>query len=111
MDHAIEIGKVMGLIDEKYVKLHPYFRVSIGDVGGHVRSLEYFYDFFQREMETKDPVNKDPYKVEINYVMHRAESKISDEYGLGPFSRWCGTSREGGIFFLLLFFLRFVFLF
>ena len=70
MDHAIEIGKAMGLIDEKYVKLHPYFRVSIGDIGGHVRTLEYFYDYFQREIKTKDPDNKDPYKVKINYVMH-----------------------------------------
>ncbi|RHZ82216.1 hypothetical protein Glove_110g19 [Diversispora epigaea] len=88
MDHAIEIGKAMGLIDEKYVKLHPYFRVSIGDIGGHVRTLEYFYDYFQREIETKDPDNKDPYKVKINHIMHRVESKISDEYGLGPYSRW-----------------------
>ncbi|GES92452.1 hypothetical protein GLOIN_2v583658 [Rhizophagus clarus] len=87
-NHATEIGKTMGLIDEKYGKLHPYFQVSIGDVGGHVRTLEYFYEFFEREMETKDPDKKDPYKVEINHIMHQVEAKISYEYGLGSYSRW-----------------------
>lgn len=65
MDHAIEIGKDMKLFDNKYVKLqrHQYWHENKD--GEHVRTLEYFYKNFQREMETIDPDNKDSYKVEI----------------------------------------------
>ncbi|PKK61990.1 hypothetical protein RhiirC2_791031, partial [Rhizophagus irregularis] len=40
-DDAIRIGMKMNLFDDKYVRLHPYFRISISDIGGHVRTLEY----------------------------------------------------------------------
>lgn len=50
-----------------------FFIPIIGDVGGHVRTLEYFYDHFQREMETIVLDNKDPYKVEIKCIIQRVE--------------------------------------
>ncbi|GES99000.1 P-loop containing nucleoside triphosphate hydrolase protein [Rhizophagus clarus] len=39
-NHAIEIGKTMNLFDDNYIKLHPYFRISIGDIERHVKALE-----------------------------------------------------------------------
>lgn len=41
----------MKLFDDEYVRLHPYFRISIGDIGGHVRTLEYYYEFFSKQSE------------------------------------------------------------
>ncbi|RGB29216.1 hypothetical protein C1646_766883 [Rhizophagus diaphanus] len=84
-----EIGKGMKLFENEYVKfLHPYFRVSIGDIGGHVRTLEYFYEYFQHKMETIDPDNKDHYKVEIKCIIQRVESKLSYEQDLDTYSQW-----------------------
>jgi hypothetical protein len=52
-DDAIKIGTKMKLFDDEYVSLHPYFRLSISDIGGHVRTLEYYYEFFSRQSETE----------------------------------------------------------
>ncbi|CAJ0769568.1 6466_t:CDS:2, partial [Entrophospora sp. SA101] len=52
-DDAIEIGKAMNLFDNEYVHLHPYFRISISDIGGHVKTLEYYYMYFSEKLESE----------------------------------------------------------
>ncbi|CAB4430422.1 unnamed protein product [Rhizophagus irregularis] len=84
-DQSIEIGKTMKLFDDKYSKLHPYFRLGIGDIGGHVRSLERFYEDFTRESEIH---NKNPYKVKIGDIMNGVKHGIKNEYNLIKHSKW-----------------------
>ena len=82
---SIEIGKAMELFDDNYSKLHPYFRLGIGDIGGHVRSLERFYQDFKRELEIH---HKNPYKVKIGDIMDGVKHGIKNEYKLIEYSKW-----------------------
>ncbi|GES83741.1 P-loop containing nucleoside triphosphate hydrolase protein [Rhizophagus clarus] len=84
-DHAIEIGKAMNLFDDNYINLHPYFRISIGDIGGHLRALESFYSHFKDIVSKKDPKNKNP---NVDFIMNCVRTKISDEYHLAKYSKW-----------------------
>ncbi|CAB4405088.1 unnamed protein product [Rhizophagus irregularis] len=47
---SINIGKNMKLFDDD---VHPYFRISIADVGGYVITLEYYYDRFQDQLSKR----------------------------------------------------------
>ncbi|CAB5198448.1 unnamed protein product [Rhizophagus irregularis] len=47
---SINIGKNMKLFDDD---VHPYFRISIADVGGHVITLEYYYDRFKDQLSKR----------------------------------------------------------
>ncbi|CAI2165087.1 14069_t:CDS:2 [Funneliformis geosporum] len=37
--------KAMNLFDDQYVKFHPYFQISIGDIGGHTKLWSIFTKF------------------------------------------------------------------
>ncbi|CAG8574422.1 7739_t:CDS:2 [Funneliformis caledonium] len=82
--YAIEIGKAMNLFDDNYVKCHPYFRVSIGDIGGHARSLEYFYRTFEKKLQQRNGL----INVKLSDVMLTVEHIIRDDYNLVTYSRW-----------------------
>ena len=82
-NYAIEIGKEMKLFNDNYVKCHPYFRVSISDVGGHARSLEYFYDIFKKKSQENGLNN-----VKLSEVMLTVERIIGDDYHLSDYSKW-----------------------
>ncbi|CAG8815472.1 37851_t:CDS:2, partial [Gigaspora margarita] len=81
---VIEIGKAMKLFDNKYVSYHPYFRVSISDIGGHVRTSEYFYQAFTNMMQQR----KDIYDVKIDDIMMTVKYTIGADYRLDSYSTW-----------------------
>ena len=82
---AIKIGKTINLFGDDYVKTHPYFRVGIGDIGGHVRTLEYFYKIFSQELAEQ---GKDPYQVKIENIMKFVKSFIKSKYCIQFPSQW-----------------------
>ncbi|RGB40666.1 hypothetical protein C1646_752992 [Rhizophagus diaphanus] len=76
-DDAIEIGKAMGLVDNQYVRCHPYFRINIGDVGGHVKTLEYFYQSFKNEL---NKLNGDYNKIKMASIMNDVKFTVNQKY-------------------------------
>ncbi|CAG8456870.1 1628_t:CDS:2 [Paraglomus occultum] len=80
--HAIKIGKAMNLFNDDYVTYSLYFQHSISDHGGHVKALEYFYDFFSQELRKC----QDPDKVKIEKVMERVKDSIQEKYCFDSFS-------------------------
>ena len=99
-EDAIRIGMKMNLFDNEYVKLHPFFRLSISDIGGHVRTLEYYYRAFSKQLytELKEPetqmMTKEEklktavYNVNIGRVMESVKEKIIKKYKLELDSCW-----------------------
>ncbi|CAG8513707.1 14506_t:CDS:2 [Funneliformis mosseae] len=69
-DDAIRIGMKMNLIDDEYVSLHPYFRISISDIGGHCRTLEYYYEIFSQKFITEHV------KLETEEILMTEEEKL-----------------------------------
>ncbi|GBB92697.1 hypothetical protein RclHR1_20430004 [Rhizophagus clarus] len=82
---AIGIGKAMNWFDDKYVSLHPYFRIGIDDIGGHVKTLEYFYRKFSEDLVQCEG---DPYQVKVEEVMMVVKCAIDYKYRLSFNSRW-----------------------
>ncbi|CAB5336870.1 unnamed protein product [Rhizophagus irregularis] len=95
-DDAINIGKKMNLFNDEYVRLHPYFRMSVSDVGGHVKTLEYYYEYFadqknqkeqMKEIETdEEKLKSSLYGVNIGKVMEHVKHRIVNKYQLDNFS-------------------------
>ncbi|CAG8500202.1 16689_t:CDS:2 [Funneliformis caledonium] len=84
-DDAIAIGKAMKLFDDQYVKCHPYFRMSIGDIGGHAKTLEFFYQIFKEQSNQKDGhINK----IKMVNVMGDVKSAVKRKYHLDSRSEW-----------------------
>ncbi|GBB85977.1 hypothetical protein RclHR1_12400005 [Rhizophagus clarus] len=83
--NVIRIGKAMNWFDDKYVSLHPYFQISIDDIGGHVKTLEYFYRKFSEDLEQCEG---DPYQVKVEEVMMIIKCAIDYKYRLSFNSRW-----------------------
>ncbi|CAG8709468.1 12962_t:CDS:2, partial [Funneliformis caledonium] len=69
-DDAIRIGMKMNLIDDEYVSLHPYFRISISDIEGHCRTLEYYYEIFSQQFITEHV------KLETEEILMTEEEKL-----------------------------------
>ncbi|CAB4411785.1 unnamed protein product [Rhizophagus irregularis] len=92
-DDAISIGKRMNLIDDDYVCRHPYFRISISDVGGHVRTLEYYYSNFAKQKDDKMKLGTKTgetglYDVNIGKVMEFVKHKIVNKYQINRYSSY-----------------------
>ena len=90
-DDVIRIGMAMKLFDDKYVSLHPYFRMSISDLGGHVKTLEFYYELFAKiKLETDEMMTEEEklYNVNIEKIMHSVKHRIETKYQLGGNSRW-----------------------
>ncbi|EXX60614.1 uncharacterized protein OCT59_024055 [Rhizophagus irregularis] len=99
-DDAIRIGMKMNLFDDKYVRLHPYFRISICDIGGHVRTLEYYYEYFAQKfaaehkklktekMSKEEKIETAVHNVNIKKIMEFVKQKIIDKYSLELNSHW-----------------------
>ena len=99
-EDAIRIGIKKNLFDDEYVKLHPYFRIGISDLGGHVRTLEYFYEFFSNKFETEymnlktkimtedAKLKTAVYNVNIKEIMKSVKVMIINKYNLELNSRW-----------------------
>jgi hypothetical protein len=100
-DYAIRIGMRMKLFDDEYVRLHPYFRISIGDIGGHVRTLEYYYEFFSKQskterikLETEEKMTEEEKlktavrNVNIEKIMEYVKNRIVNKYHLELNSKW-----------------------
>jgi hypothetical protein len=100
-DDAIRIGMKMKLFDDEYVRLHPYFRISIGDIGGHVRTLEYYYEFFSKQSETErikleteekmteeEKLKTAVRNVNIEKIMESVKHRIINKYHLELNSKW-----------------------
>ncbi|CAB4430039.1 unnamed protein product [Rhizophagus irregularis] len=92
-DDAISIGKRMNLFDDDYVCRHPYFRISISDVGGHVRTLEYYYSNFAEQKDDKMKLATETetgetglYDVNIGKVMEYVKHKIVNKYQINRYS-------------------------
>ena len=51
-DSSIKISRAITR-DDDYITHNPYFRCCIGDIGGHVRTLEFFLEKFSEEMKFK----------------------------------------------------------
>ncbi|CAB4441041.1 unnamed protein product [Rhizophagus irregularis] len=95
-DDAINIGKKMNLFNDEYVRLHPYFRMSVSDVGGHVRTLEYYYEYFAEQKNQKgkmkeiktdeEKLKSSLYDVNIGKVMEHVKHRIVSKYQLDNFS-------------------------
>ncbi|PKC50761.1 hypothetical protein RhiirA1_485433 [Rhizophagus irregularis] len=86
----------MNLFNDEYVRLHPYFRMSVSDVGGHVKTLEYYYEYFadqknqkdkMKEIETdEEKLKSSLYGVNIGKVMEHVKHRIVNKYQLDNFS-------------------------
>ncbi|CAB5395692.1 unnamed protein product [Rhizophagus irregularis] len=102
-DDAIKIGMKMKLFDDEYVRLDPYFRLSISDVGGHVRTLEYYYEYFSGQcekdikrikQETEEMMSEEEilktavYNVKISGIMTLIIERIGQKYLQQLNSRW-----------------------
>ncbi|POG62894.1 uncharacterized protein OCT59_025295 [Rhizophagus irregularis] len=92
-DDAISIGKRMNLFDDDYVCRNPYFRISISDVGGHVRTLEYYYSNFAKQKDDKMKLATETetgetglYDVNIGKVMEYVKHKIVNKYQINRYS-------------------------
>ncbi|PKY16030.1 hypothetical protein RhiirB3_467096 [Rhizophagus irregularis] len=92
-DDAISIGKRMNLFDDDYVCRNPYFRISISDVGGHVRTLEYYYSNFAKQKDDKMKLATETetgetglYDVNIKRVMEYVKHKIVNKYQINRYS-------------------------
>ncbi|PKK67212.1 hypothetical protein RhiirC2_576947 [Rhizophagus irregularis] len=92
-DDAISIGKRMNLFDDDYVCQNPYFRISISDVGGHVRTLEYYYSNFAKQKDDKMKLATETetgetclYDVNIGRVMEYVKHKIVNKYQINRYS-------------------------
>ncbi|GBC07210.1 hypothetical protein RclHR1_07310002 [Rhizophagus clarus] len=96
---AIGIGKAMNWFDDKYVSLHPYFRIGIDDIGGHVKTLEFFYRKFSVDLEQYEG---NPYQVKIDDVMTVVKCAIDRKYRLSFNSRWLDVPLVKAILDLLL---------
>lgn len=87
-DDSIKISKVIKLDGKTlndYIRFNPYFQVCIGDTGGHVRTLEYFYN----ELAIKLRENQNNlYQIEVATIMGIISVKISDDYALQSYSMW-----------------------
>src|SRR3954452_18392440 len=84
-DDAIAIGKAMKLFDDQYVKCHPYFRMSIGDIGVHAKTLEFFYQIFNEQSNQKDGLIN---KIKMVSVMDDVKSAVKSKYNLDLRSEW-----------------------
>ncbi|GES91183.1 hypothetical protein GLOIN_2v1592612 [Rhizophagus clarus] len=84
-EDSIKIGKSLDLFDDKYFTCHPYFRICIGDLGGHVKSLEYFYRKFEEYLEQCE---RNPYQVKIEDVIISVKCTIESKYQLSLNSKW-----------------------
>ncbi|PKC14449.1 hypothetical protein RhiirA5_453509 [Rhizophagus irregularis] len=92
-DDAISIGKRMNLFDDDYVCRHPYFRISISDVGGHVRTLEYYYSNFAKQKDDKMKLGTETgetglYDVNIGKVMEYVKHKIVNKYQINRYTSY-----------------------
>ncbi|PKC50760.1 hypothetical protein RhiirA1_447504, partial [Rhizophagus irregularis] len=77
----------MNLFNDEYVRLHPYFRMSVSDVGGHVRTLEYYYEYFAEQKNQKgkmkeiktdeEKLKSSLYDVNIGKVMEHVKHRIA----------------------------------
>ncbi|RUS14604.1 hypothetical protein BC937DRAFT_93571, partial [Endogone sp. FLAS-F59071] len=87
-DDSMKISKVIKL-DRKtlndYILSNHYFQVCIGDIGGHVRTLEYFYEEVAKKLYEK---KNNPDQIEIAVIMEIIRAKISDDYNLQLYSDW-----------------------
>ncbi|CAG8727857.1 2809_t:CDS:2, partial [Funneliformis caledonium] len=77
-DDAIDIGKIMNLFDNEYICLHSYFRISISDIDGYVKILEYYYTYFSEKLESNMMTEKEiaVYNVNIEKIMKDIKCRI-----------------------------------
>ncbi|PKK62467.1 hypothetical protein RhiirC2_814742 [Rhizophagus irregularis] len=92
-DDAISIGKRMNLFDDDYVCRHPYFRISISDVGRHVRTLEYYYSNFAKQKDDKMKLGTETgetglYDVNIGKVMEYVKHTIVNKYQINRYTSY-----------------------
>ncbi|CAG8603982.1 8883_t:CDS:10, partial [Paraglomus occultum] len=80
---AIKIGKAINL-DETYTRINQYFQLCIGDIGGHVRTLEYFYEQFAHFLH----ITGNPYEVQLSDIMKFVKGQIQYDYKLVDYSKW-----------------------
>ncbi|PKY53156.1 hypothetical protein RhiirA4_498387 [Rhizophagus irregularis] len=80
--------------------LHPYFRISISDIGGHVRTLEYYYEYFAQKfaaehkklktekMSKEEKTETAVHNMNIKKIMEFVKQRIIDKYSLELNSHW-----------------------
>ncbi|GBB94196.1 hypothetical protein RclHR1_02310002 [Rhizophagus clarus] len=82
-DDTIEIfGKAIR--NEEYVRRNHRFRLCICDIGGHVKTLEYFYQFFIDRLEQLG--NGNPHQVQVSEVIQSVKHKIIFSYNLKQYA-------------------------
>ncbi|RGB34274.1 hypothetical protein C1646_815491 [Rhizophagus diaphanus] len=81
------------LIMMMQLALHPYFRIGISDVGGHVRTLEYYYSNFAKQEDDKMKLATETetgetglYDVNIGKVVEFVKHKIVNKYQINRYS-------------------------
>jgi hypothetical protein len=83
-EHVLAIGKGINL-DGQYMLTNPLFRRAIADIDGHVKALEYFYNFFVTEMKAK---GNHASSIQIKNIISRVQSAVAAHYDLPRFSNW-----------------------
>ncbi|RPB20973.1 hypothetical protein L211DRAFT_462713 [Terfezia boudieri ATCC MYA-4762] len=80
VDDAIKISN-LGEVDgfEEYVALNPSFRMSVSDLGGHARTLEYFYERFTQLVKQDKCSFSD---INIVKIISKVRDMISNDYQL-----------------------------
>jgi len=83
VDDAIKISN-LDEVDgfEEYVAHNPSFRMSVSDLGGHARTLEYFYERFTQLVKEDKCSFGD---INIVKIISKVRDTISDDYQLKRF--------------------------
>jgi hypothetical protein len=96
---SIEIGKSLNLFNDTYVSRHPYFRIGISDIGGHVKTLEYFYHKFSEDLKQ---YKGNPYNVKTEDIMIHVKCAIDSRYQLSLNSKWLNVPLAKAIYWTCL---------